>query len=540
LINQLVENLAFACLGGQERTGLSETSAFEWIHADLSKELFSYSQVNTYSNKIANILKNLGITKGDRVSIFLQRSPELIFSFFAILKNEAVACLLFSTFGESALIDRLNDNGTSLIITKKSLLKKILKIKDALISLRTILVIDIDEHLDGFTLSLPKLLSNSPGDFKYTPMIEPDAPAFIQYTSGSTGKPKGAVHVHGAISSIEQSFREVFQIKEEEIYWCTADPAWITGLVYGIVAPMAANVRQIHFAGNFNAEHWLNCLQNEKVNVWYTAPTALRMLMQEEEGFFSKFDCSTIKRIYSVGEPLNPEVYRWAKRIFNCEVYDNFFQSETGSIMIANRPGIPVRPGSMGKPLNFIEAVILDNKMDSARPGSQGKLCFKKGWPSMFITYLNKPEVYAEKFSGNYYITGDLAVEDKDGFFWYISRSDDVINTAGHLVDPFEVESSLLEIEEINDVAVIGAPDAILHEKIVAYLCLRNNIEWSRELELKCRLKISNEISTTAVPQEYKIVSVIPKNRSGKILRRVLRAWHEGTDPGDLSTLEEQ
>ena len=492
------------------------------------------------SNRIAGILKNLGVKKGDRVSIFLPRSPELIFSFFAILKNEAVACVLFSTFGDSALVDRLNDNESTIIITKKSLSKKISKIKDDLKDLRSMLVIDIDEHLDGFTLSLPKLLSNSPEDFKYTPLIESDTPAFIQYTSGSTGKPKGAVHVHGAISSIENSFKEVFQIKSDEIYWCTADPAWITGLVYGIMAPMATQTRQIQFAGNFNTEHWLKCLQDEKVNVWYTAPTALRMLMQEEDELFSRHDYSALKRIYSVGEPLNPEVYRWAKRIFNCEVFDNFFQSETGSIMISNRPGIPVRPGSMGKPLKSIEAVILDDEMNFADQGSQGKLSFKKGWPSMFSTYLNKPELYADKFSGNYYMTGDLAVKDEDGYFWYVSRADDVINTAGHLVGPFEVESSLLEIEEINDVAVIGAPDAILHEKIVAYLCLKNSIEWSRALELKCRIKISNDISTTAIPQEYKIVSKIPKNRSGKILRRVLKAWYEGKDPGDLSTMEEQ
>ena len=257
-------------------------------------------------------------------------------------------------------------------------------------------------------------------------------------------------------------------------------------------------------------------------------------------GCSQDYDFSKLKRIYSVGEPLNPEVYRWAKRIFNCEVYDNFFQSETGTIMISNRPGIPVRPGSMGKPLNSIEAVILDDEMNPANVGSQGKLCFKKGWSSMFSTYLNKPELYAEKFSGNYYMTGDLAIKDEDGYFWYVSRADDVINTAGHLVGPFEVESSLLEIEEINDVAVIGAPDAILHEKIVAYLCLKNSVEWSRALELKCRIKISNDISTTAIPQEYKIVSKIPKNRSGKILRRVLKAWYEGKDPGDLSTMEEQ
>ena len=536
----LSENLAYACLGRQIKEGYGDAAAFKWIHADLSLEKITYNQIEYYSSKVAHILKNLGVNRGDRISIFLPRSPELIYSLFAILKNEAIACVLFSTFGESALFDRLNDNETSIIITKKSLSKKILNIKKNLKNLRSVLVIDIDDEIDDSTLSLPKLLSNSPVDFKFSPLIEPDTPAFIQYTSGSTGKPKGAVHVHGAISSIENSFDEVFQIKRDETYWCTADPAWITGLVYGIMAPMATLTRQIQFAGNFNVEHWLNCLQDKSVNVWYTAPTALRMLMQEDEKKFSNYDYSPLNRIYSVGEPLNPEVYKWAKRIFKCEVYDNFFQSETGTIMISNRPGISVKPGSMGKPLSYIDAAILDDEMEPVPNGSQGNLCLKKGWSSMFRAYLNKRELYEEKFFKDFYITGDLAFKDMEGYFWYVSRADDVINTAGHLVGPFEIESSLLEVEEISDVAVIGAPDQLLHEKIVAYICLKNNIEWSRALELKCRIKISNDISSTAIPQEYKIVTKIPKNRSGKILRRVLRAWYEGKDPGDLSTMEEQ
>ncbi len=534
------ENLAYACLGRQLERGYGNTTAFTWIHADLHQEEISFSQIENNSNKIANILVDLGIKKGDNVSIFLPKSQELIYSFFAIMKIEAIACVLFSTFGEAALYDRLIDNETSLIITKTSLSRKISKIKGNLRNLRTVLVIDMEEDQDDMTLSFPKFFAKSSINFKYAPQVKSDTPAFIQYTSGSTGKPKGAVHVHGAISSIKDSFIEVFQIRDDEVYWCTADPAWITGLVYGIMAPMATNTRQIQFGGNFNAGHWLNCLQDKGVNVWYTAPTALRMLMQEQDALFLQYDFSRLKRIFSVGEPLNPEVYRWAKRIFGCEVYDNFFQSETGSIMISNRPGIKVKPGSMGKPLKPIGAEILNDEMNPAAVNIQGKLCFNKGWPSMFISYLNKPELYAEKFSGNYYVSGDLAVKDQDGYFWYVSRADDVINTAGHLVGPFEVESSLLEIEEISDVAVIGAPDAILHEKIVAYLCLKNFAEWSRALELKCRIKISNDISSTAIPQEYKIVPKIPKNRSGKILRRVLRAWYEGKDPGDLSTMEEQ
>jgi acetyl-CoA synthetase len=244
--------------------------------------------------------------------------------------------------------------------------------------------------------------------------------------------------------------------------------------------------------------------------------------------------------MYSVGEPLNPEVYHWGKKVFGCEVFDNWFQSETGSIMITNKPGRAVKPGSMGKPLSYIQAMILDDDMQPLAVRQQGNLCLKKGWGSMFRTYINKEDLYQEKFNGDIYISGDLAYQDEEGYFWYVSRADDVINTAGHLVGPFEVESALLEIEEIVDVAVIGVPDPILHEKIIAFLCLKKGSEWSRALELKCRVNISNKVSTTATPQEYHLVDSIPKNKSGKILRRVLKARYEGKDPGDLSTMEEK
>ncbi len=261
--------------------------------------------------------------------------------------------------------------------------------------------------------------------------------------------------------------------------------------------------------------------------------------MQEDEQVLRAYDYSQLRKIYSVGEPLNAEIYHWGKRIFTREINDTFFQSETGSIMIANRPGIPIRPGSMGKPLSYIAAYILDESGQPVPPKQQGHLCFQAGWNSMFRGYLNKAEAYGEKFRNGYYFTGDLAWQDGDGYFWYVGRADDVINTAGHLVGPFEVESALLEIDEIMDVAVIGVPDPILHEKIIAFICLPNGREWDRGLELKCRVNISNRVSTVAIPQEYHVVEKIPKNKSGKILRRVLKAWYQGKDPGDLSTMED-
>jgi acetyl-CoA synthetase len=533
------KNLAYLCLRESCGSGLGNSIAFKWVSNDLRQQNFIYSAIDQSSNKIANVLKNVGIKKGDVVSIFLPKSPELINCFFAILKNEAISCILFSTFGENALYDRLSDSRSKLIITKKSLLKRVVKVHLDLPDLKNILVIDLDEHQNDIVQSLPLLMAGEKDIFEFSINVDPEMPAFIQYTSGSTGKPKGALHVHSAYTAMRDSFREVFQLEQDESYWCTADPAWITGLVYGVIAPLAAQTPQIHFSGNFNAPSWLSILQNEKVNVWYTAPTALRMLMQEDPNLFEQYDYSKLDRIYSVGEPLNPEIYYWGKKVFGCEIYDNWFQSETGSIMIANRPGQSIKPGSMGTPLSYINAFILNEKMRPISNKKQGHLCLKKGWASMFRTYINKEDLYQAKFSGDSYITGDLAYIDEDGYFWYVSRSDDVINTAGHLVGPFEVESALLEIDEIIDVAVIGVPDPTLYEKIIAFLCLKKGYTWSPELELKCRLNISNKVSTMATPQEYHIVEQIPKNKSGKILRRVLKAKYEGKDPGDLSTMEE-
>ena len=536
--NKNPKNIAFLCLREICVRGMGDKTAFKWVFNDSSSSIFSYQHIDQSSNKIANVLKELGISKGDKVSIFLPKSPALINCFFAILKNEAVACVMFSTFGESALFDRLSDSSTKIIITQKSLLKKVLKASKNLKDLKTILVTDIEEHRDNLILSLPMLMSNVSNKFEFSPTVEVETPAFIQYTSGSTGKPKGALHVHEGAASMLQSFKEVFKIQADERYWCTADPAWITGLVYGVIAPLASQTKQIQFGGAYNAANWLKILRDEQINIWYTAPTALRMLMQEEPDLFQQYNLAQLSRIYSVGEPLNPEAYHWGKKVFNCEVYDNWFQSETGSIMISNRPGLAVKPGSMGKPLSYIKASILDKTKQPVNTRTQGNLCLKKGWPSMFRTYINKDNLYQEKFHQDNYISGDLAYQDEDGYFWYVSRADDVINTAGHLVGPFEVESALLEIDEIVDVAVIGASDPILHEKIVAFIRLKQDTQWSRALELKCRINISNQVSTTATPQEYHIVEQIPKNKSGKILRRVLKASYEGKDPGDLSTME--
>ena len=533
-----INNIAYTCLTQHCDQGLGKKEILHWIHKDLTEIKYTYAHFESQSNQIANVLKILDIHAGDIVSIFLPRSTTLVSSFFGILKLQAMSCILFSTLGEDALLDRLGNSQTKILITKNSLARKVIAIKDKLPDLKTILVVDIDEHKNEFVLSLTKLMENANSDFEYSPQLDSETPAFLQYTSGSTGKPKGALHVHGAIQDIIQSFTEIIDVEEEDLYWCTADPAWITGLSYGIIAPLSTMTTSIQFGGTYNASHWLKILRDKEITVWYTAPTALRMLMQEDEGKFDDIQSNSLKRIYSVGEPLNPEIYHWGKKVFGREVYDNWFQSETGSIMIANRPGLKVKPGSMGTPRSGIHAYIMDDDMQRRPVNLQGHLILHRGWHSMFRTYFHKEEAYTNKFRGEFYITGDLAYQDEDGYFWYVSRSDDVINTAGHLVGPFEVESALLEVDGIGDAAVIGVDDPLLHKKIVAFVVLPDGVTWDRALELKCRIYISNKVSTVATPSEFIVTDTIPKNQSGKILRRVLRAVYEGEDPGDVSTME--
>ncbi len=532
------ENIAYACLTKHVQEGRGDNNALHWVDNDLSESYFTYSYFDTVSNQLATILKDLGVNAGDTVSIFLPRSIDLINSFFGVQKLQAISCILFGTLGEEGLLDRLSNSQAKVVITKKSLLRKIVSIKGSLPALKNILVTDIDDHQSQEILSLKLLLKSANTTYEFDHLVNPETPAFLQYTSGSTGKPKGALHVHGALGDMKQSWHEIFQLEPEDVYWCTADPAWITGLVYGIIAPFAAGICQVQFSGAYNAGSWLTILERNAITIWYTAPTALRMLMQEDIDKFTSHDFSSLKRIYSVGEPLNPEIYHWARRIFDREVYDTWWQSETGSMMIINKPPLPVKPGSMGKPRQGVSAVICNEDIQQLPVGQQGLLCLRQGWGSMFRTYYRNDAAYAEKFSDGLYRTGDLAWQDADGYFWYVSRADDVINTAGHLVGPFEVESALLELDEIVDVAVIGADDPLLHKRIIAYVKLRGDLQWSKELELKCRIYVSNKVSTTAIPAEFYVIDRIPKNQSGKILRRVLKAVYEGKEPGDLSTME--
>lgn len=530
-------NIGHICTRQQCEAGRSDRVAMRWISAQGERRDYTFADLEAESNRFANALKQLGLCGGDVLFTFLPKMPEQFFAFLGSLKMQLVTGTLFANFGEEALLDRLGDANAKVIVTKKSFVKKVMRIRDRLPGLRWIIVVDSDTDLDSDVVSYARIVSQADATFA-TPRTGPDVPSVLHYTSGSTGKPKGVLHRHNGILHLHRTTQDILGLREDDVFWCTADQGWVTGTSYGIIGPWSHGITQVHYGGGYDAEAWFRLLESERINVWYTAPTALRMLLREEPALFSRFDLSSLRHICSVGEPLNPEVLYWARKTLGKEIYDTWFQTETGGIMIANRPGSEVRPGSMGIPAQGIETAILADDGQPLENGRQGNLCVKEGWPSMFTTFLNNESAYRSKFRDGWYYTGDTAVRDGDGYFWFMGRSDDVINTAGHLISPFEVESALLEIEEIAESGVVGVPDDLLYEKVVAFVNLHKQYEYTSELELKIRLHVSNRVSSIATPQEVIPVDGIPKNKSGKIMRRVLKAWHMGTDAGDTSTLE--
>ena len=534
---RLEDNIGFACTDLQCRLGRGSAVALRWLGSDGGRTEFTFGQLALDSSRFASVLTRLGVTPGTRVFIMLPKLPEVFIAVLGGLKARAVMGPLFANFGDEALLDRLGDARTSVLLTKHSLLKKIHRIRDRLPDLRHILLVDVDDHLAPDVFSYRRLMSEASADFVVAP-TPPETPSILHYTSGSTGKPKGVLHAHGALPSIVNTTREVLHLGPGDVFWCTADPGWVTGTSYGIIGPWAVGATQIHYGGSFDAAAWMTILEQEEVNVWYTAPTALRMLMREEASLYAGRRLEALRHTASVGEPLNPEITYWGRRTLGKEIHDTWFQTETGAIMIANRAGLAVRPGSMGKPVDGVQVAILDSAGEPLPAGQQGRLCLRRGWPSMFTAYLNRPETYTSRFHGAYYDSGDMAVRDADGYFWFVGRNDDVINTSGHLVGPFEIESVLLELPEVAEAAAVSAPDPIRFEKVVVFVCLRPGQSASRELESRIRLHVANRISSIASPQDVVFVESLPRNRSGKIMRRVLRARFLGQDEGDLSSME--
>jgi acetyl-CoA synthetase len=502
---------------------------------------YTFNDLRLHTNTIGSFLRDLGLKPEDRICLFMDRIPELYFSFLGILKIGAIVQPLFSAFGEESLFVRLEDAGTRAIMTQRKFLSRIRKIAPKLPQLEFIIVVDIQKDKQLEANEIPFSLEESaPVENLQVHPTGAESPSVLHYTSGTTGQPKGVKHVHYSIISQYLTTKWVLDLKDEDIYWCTADPGWVTGTSYGIIGPWSLGVTQCVLDAGFSPETWYRFIEKRNVTVWYTAPTAIRSLMKAGDSIANVYNLSRLRHLASVGEPLNSEAVIWSQKVLGRPFHDSFWQTENGSIMISNYPGMKIKPGSMGKPFPGITATVLDP--ESFRPteenGRSGLLAFRPGWPAMMRAYWNNEQKYNEKFKNGWYLTGDKAYIDEDGYFWFIGRDDDVINTGGHLVSPFEVESALLEHHAVGESAVVSKPDDINMEVVKAFITLKPGFTPSKDLELDIMNFVRKKLSSIAMPQEVEFMDKLPKTRSGKIMRRMLRAKEWGEEIGDISTLE--
>ncbi|WP_342044710.1 acetate--CoA ligase [Bacillus sp. OTU530] len=502
------------------------------------KEKYTFKEMMEQSNKAGNVLKTYGeIEKGDRVFIFMPRSPELYFTVLGAMKLGAIVGPLFEAFMEVAVRDRLEDSEAKVLVTTPELLSRV-PLND-LPALKTVFVIGDNIEEGGKIIAFNPLFEQASKKLDITWLSREDG-LILHYTSGSTGKPKGVLHVQNAMIQHYQTAKWVLDLKEDDVYWCTADPGWVTGTSYGIFGPWLTGTSNVILGGRFSPDTWYETLQEYGVTVWYSAPTAFRMLMGAGEDVIKKYDLSSLRHILSVGEPLNPEVVRWGVKVFNLRIHDTWWMTETGAQLICNYPCMEIRPGSMGKPIPGVQAAIVDNEGKEVPPYTMGNLAIKSGWPSMMRSVWNNPAKYESYFMpGDWYVSGDSAYMDKDGYFWFQGRIDDVIMTAGERVGPFEVESKLVEHPAVAEAGVIGIPDPVRGEIIKAFIALRAGYKPSEELIEDIRLFVKKGLAAHAAPRQIEFRDKLPKTRSGKIMRRVLKAWELNLPTGDLSTLED-
>jgi acetyl-CoA synthetase len=536
-------NIAYEAVDRHADGPLSNKIAIRWLGKKGTVEDFTFQDLKLETNRFANVLKTLGIKKGERVGVLAERIPEVYIAAFGTLKNNSVFCPLFSAFGPEPIQQRLHKGEARVLVTTEKLYeKKIADILDRLPHMEIILIADSEVDIADNVLSLPKLMATASPEFIIQP-TDPEDMALLHFTSGTTGASKGAIHVHNAVFMHYMTSKYALDIHPDDIFWCTADPGWVTGTSYGIIAPLLHGVTNIVDEAGFNAERWYQILQDEKVTVWYTAPTAIRRLMRLEIKPLENYDLSNLRFVASVGEPLNPEAVMWGKQTLNLPIHDNWWQTETGGIMISNYASMPIRPGSMGRPMPGIRAGIIHCQDDGTvqevtEPNVEGELAAIPGWPSMFRGYLHDEERYQERFVGGWYVTGDLAERDEDGYFWFIGRADDIIKTAGHMVGPFEVESALIEHKDVAEVGVIGKPDPVIGQLVKAFVALRPGVEASEALRRELLGFGRKKLGSAVAPKEIEFVDNLPKTRSGKIMRRLLKSRELGLPEGDTSTLE--
>ncbi|MEK3798188.1 acetate--CoA ligase [Peribacillus sp. FSL H8-0477] len=530
-------NLAYEAIDRHAESDRKDKAALLYKD-DNRDETYTFDEMKNLSNQAANVLKNYGeVEKGDRVFIFMPRSPELYMALLGTIKTGAIVGPLFEAFMEGAVRDRLEDSGAKVLITTPELLPRV-PVSD-LPELKHIFLvgdnIEEKENLHDFSAKLKQ------ADTKFSiEWVNRDDGLILHYTSGSTGKPKGVLHVHNAMIQHYQSAKWVLDLKENDIYWCTADPGWVTGTSYGIFGPWLTGTTNVIVGGRFKPESWYKTIQEYGVTVWYSAPTAFRMLMGAGDEIVQKYNLSSLRHVLSVGEPLNPEVVRWGMKVFNKRIHDNWWMTETGAQIISNYACLEIKPGSMGKPLPGIVAAIVDDQGNELPPHRMGNLAIKKGWPSMMHTIWNNQAKYESYFMpGGWYVSGDSAYMDEEGYFWFQGRVDDVIMTSGERVGPFEVESKLVEHPAVAEAGVIGKPDPVRGEIIKAFIALRDGYEPTEELIEEIRQFVKQGLAAHAAPREIEFRDKLPKTRSGKIMRRVLKAWELDLPTGDLSTMED-
>jgi acetyl-CoA synthetase len=543
-------NIGHEAVDRHARGALAGKVALRWLGRHGAADV-TYEALAASTSRFANLLGGLGIERGDRVFALTGRIPDLYTAALGTLKAGAVFSPLFAAFGPDPVRERLSLGDARVLVTTPALYRaKVRGIRNELPALEHVLLAGAADEIASLpdTLDLRALLAERSAAFEIPP-TDPEQPALLHFTSGTTGRPKGAVHVHEAVVAHHATGALALDLHPDDVFWCTADPGWVTGTSYGIVAPLTHGLTSVVDEADFDARRWYRTLAEQRVSVWYTAPTALRMLMRAGAELAREQDLSALRFIASVGEPLNPEAVVWGDRVLGLPIHDNWWQTETGGIMIANYAAADIRPGSMGRPLPGIDAavalrdergrvIVRGGAPVLAHPGDEGELILSAGWPSMFRGYLHDKGRYRDAFAGGWYLSGDVVRRDKDGYFWFVARGDDVIKSAGHLIGPFEVESVLMEHPAVAEAGVIGVPDAVAGERVKAFVVLNRGFApcdaQRRELLALARTRLGAAVA----PKEIAFADVVPHTRSGKIMRRLLRARELGLPEGDISTLE--
>ncbi len=558
-------NASYICVDQHVKTWRKSKVAIYWEGEPGDTRVLSYSTLHREVNRFASVLKNIGIKRGDKVALYLPMIPELPIFMLACGRIGAVHTVIFSGFSAQALADRINDIGAKILITadgsfRRGKLLNLKEIADETVkftpTIKKVLVVKRTgsgvSMKEGRDLWLDDLLGEAEAHVPPEPMESTD-PLYILYTSGTTGKPKGIVHSTGGYLVYNHAaYKWVFDIKEESVYWCTADVGWVTGHSSIVYAPLSHGAAIVMYEGAPDypgIDRWWDIIEKYGVTIFYTSPTAIRLFMKYGADWLKKYNLSTLELLGSVGEAINPEAWLWYYRNIGeerCPIVDTWWQTETGGIMISATPGIeqlPLKPGSTGLPLPGIEAMVVDENGEPSLTSEKGYLVINKPWPGMLLTIYGNPERYAEaywrKFPGQFY-TGDYATKDSDGYFWVLGRADEVLKVAGHRIGTIELENAAISHPAVAEAAVVGKTDPVKGETIVTFAILREGFEASPTLEQEIKKHYRRVIGPVAIPEEVYFVNRLPKTRSGKIMRRVLKAVASDTDIGDVTTLEDE